>query len=558
MLRSLSVRNFAIIDRLDLEFGAGLNVLTGETGAGKSIIMQALNLILGGRAGTEMVRGGADRASVDALFEIAGSSEVEALIHAIGYDAEDGQLLLSREIGSNGKSTCRVGGRPSTVAQLKEIGEWLVDLHGQHEHQSLLTVARHIDVLDTWGGREIESSRKLVAAQYALLQRLEAERQALETGLRERAQMLDLYQYQVAEINAAQLVAGEETALESEHLRVANAQRLTELASGAAEALGGGESGGAIGAISGVVRLLEEAVHLDESLKPALDAARSAGYELSETERDLIRYQGSIEYDEERLSQMEERMELLRSLRRKYGDSVAEIMEYMRVAQEKVERLSHSEERGAILQSEIAAAGAALSAECFRLSAMRKTAAAEFEQIVMSELRSLAMDKARFQVKMETDEPGTRGIDRIEFLIATNSGEPMRPLVKVASGGEISRVMLAIKSAMALQEALPTMVFDEIDVGVGGRTAGVIAEKLNLLAASAQVLCITHLAQLASRGRFHFYIEKSESADRTVVTVAPVVGEARVAEIARMIGGGEVTETVVLHAREMLTAAHCH
>jgi len=555
MLRSLAVRQFAIIDHLDLEFGPGLNVLTGETGAGKSIIIQALNLILGGRAGAEMVRGGAARASVDALFEIGGSQEVEQIVLSMGYDVENGQLLLSREISSNGKSTCRVAGRPSTVTQLKEIGDWLVDLHGQHEHQSLLSVSKHIDILDAWGGPDILTSRNRVATHVALIQKLRSERQTCETGARERAQMLDLYRYQLAEIAAAKLVPEEEAILESEYRRAANSQRLAELAAGAAGGIGAGDEGGAIAALSASQRLLEEAVQIDDTLRPALAAVRSAGYELSETVRDLVRYQDSIDTDPERLEQIEERLELIRSLRRKYGETVSEIIDYSHQTAQKVEHLSNSEERRGSLDTEIAAEEKALNKECALLHRLRTSAAHEFEHIVGAELGSLAMLKSRFHVTLETEEPTSRGSDRVEFLIAVNAGEPLRPLVRVASGGEISRVMLAIKSAMARQEALPTMVFDEVDVGVGGRTAGVIADKLEMLARSAQVLCITHLAQLAARGTIHFFIEKRESKDRTLVTVAPVSGDARVDEIARMIGGSDITETVRLHAREMLAAS---
>ena len=394
----------------------------------------------------------------------------------------------------------------------------------------------------------------MVGSYIAQLQRLRSERQLFETGARERAQMLDLYRYQLAEITAAKLLPGEEAALETEYRRAANSQRLTETAGGAAMAIGGGDTGGAISALAASARLLEEAVQLDETLQPALDAVRSAGYELSETERDLLKYQDSIDSDPERLEQIEERLEIIRSLRRKYGDSVEEIIEYSKQAEDKAERLGNSEERSSSLGSEIGAAEKALNEECARLSELRINAAHEFGRIVNMELASLAMAKSQFQVKIETEEPTIRGADRVEFLISVNAGEPLRPLVKVASGGEISRVMLAIKSAMARQEALPTMVFDEVDVGVGGRTAGVIADKLEMLARSAQVLCITHLAQLASRGLFHFYIEKSESAERTFVSVVPVTGDTRVAEIARMIGGSEVTDTVLRHAAEMLAA----
>jgi DNA repair protein RecN (Recombination protein N) len=553
MLRTLSIRNFAIIDRLDLEFGAGFNVLTGETGAGKSIIVDALNLVLGGRAGAELVRGGADRAVIDAVFEVAGSPELQRLIEAMGYDLEDAQLFLSREVSASGKSSGRVGGRPATVAQLKEIGDWLVDLHGQHEHQSLLAVSRHLDMLDDWGGKAIQSLRAEVAEAYQTAQRLRREKESLETDARERAHLLDLYRFQVKEIADAKLTVGEDAELAAEHRRVANAQKLAEAAATAAEALGGGDGGGsALQALAVAVRVLEEAAALDDTLSPALETVRSASYELTEAGRDLTRYQDGIEFSPERLAQIEERLELLRTFKRKYGDSVEEILRYGEETAAKLDTLSHSEERGAQLDREREAAGKCLRERSAQLSRLRKKAADEFQRVTLSELRDLALEKTRFEVHITQGEPTTKGTDRVEFLIATNPGEPLRPLAKVASGGEISRIMLAIKSAMARQEPLPTMVFDEIDVGIGGRTASVIADKLAALSRAAQVFCITHLAQIASRGEHHFTIEKRTVKDRTIVAVTPLTPEQRVTEVARMIGGSDVTETVLQNAREML------
>lgn len=553
MLSTLSIRNFAIIDRLDLQFGPGFNVLTGETGAGKSILMDALNLILGARAGAEMVRSGADRATIDAVFDVSLSPNLQQAVEQMGYELEGDQLFLSREVTSSGKSSCRIVGRPATVTQLKELGDWLVDLHGQHEHQSLLAVARHLDMLDDWGGKSIFDLRSQIGEAYQALQKLRREKESLETDARERAHLLDLYQFQVKEISGAKLTLGEDEELQTEHKRVANAQKLAEAAQTAAAALGGGDGrAGALTALTLASRTLEEAAQLDETLRPALEAVRSAVYELTETERDLNRYQDSVEFDPERLEQIEERLELLRTLKRKYGDTVEEILSYRDETEAKLETLTHSEERGAKLAQEIERADKKLRDLCKRLSGLRCKAAEEFQSITLSELRDLAMEKARFEVHIEQGEPTARGSDRVEFLIATNPGEPLRPLAKVASGGEISRVMLAIKSALARQEALPTMVFDEIDVGVGGRTANVIADKIVTLAANAQVLCITHLAQLASRAAVHFYIEKSVLDERTVVTVTPLDPEERVGEVARMLGGDKLTEAVLSHAREML------
>jgi DNA repair protein RecN (Recombination protein N) len=553
MLTAISVKNFAIIDRLEIEFGPGFNVLTGETGAGKSIILQALNLILGGRAGAEMVRQGAERASVDARFDITGSDDLLALLQEMGFEAEDNILLISRDVSAAGKSACRVCGRPSAVSQLKEIGEWLVDLHGQHEHQSLMAQPKHIEILDAWGSRTIEPVIKQVSEAYMRRQAIRAERDELAVQARERAHLLDLYAFQVNEIQSASLTSGEEEQLTAEHRRAANAQRLSELTAGASEALGG-DLRSASATIAAAVRLLEEAAALDPGLEPQLEAVRSAGYELEEAARDLDRYQDRIESDPERLEQIEQRLELLRMLKRKYGADVDEILEFCAQIAAKAAALSNSEERSAELENELLQAEQRLTEEAKALTQLRKKAAAQFEKAVEAELKSLSMEKTRFQVSVEAVPVSARGADRIEFLIATNSGESLKPLSKIASGGEISRIMLAIKTAMARQEALPTMVFDEIDVGVGGRTAVTIADKLCVLAASAQVICITHLAQLACRGVRHHYIEKREEKNRTFVTVTPIEGEVRVREIARMISGSEFTDTVLQHAREMLGA----
>ncbi len=553
MLRTLSIRNFAIIDRLELEFGAGFNVLTGETGAGKSIIMDALSLLLGGRAGAEMIRTGADRALLDAVFDISHSPELQTLVQNLGFELEEDLLFISREVQSSGKSTCRVMGRPATVAQLREIGEWLVDLHGQHEHQSLLTTSRHIDMLDEWGGKTLQTLRSEVAQSYHHLQSLRKEKEQLEQDARERTHLLDLYQFQVKEIRDAKLEVGEDEELQAEHRRVANAQRLAEIAGQGAEVLSGGNmERGVLEGLSFILRTLEEGAELDSTLQPFLEAVRSTSYELTEVERDLARYQDSIEFQPERLVALEERLDLLRTLQRKYGDTIEEVLAYYDQTQAKLDALSHSEERGAELEGAIQTTERTLIEKCTALTALRTKAGQRFETTTLTELVDLGMEKARFAVHLEACEPTSKGADKVEFVIATNPGEPLRPLVKIASGGEISRVMLAIKSALARQEALPTMVFDEIDVGVGGRTASVLADKMANLSQTTQILCITHLAQIASRGQQHFYIEKQSEEKSTHVTVVPLSQEERVLEIARMIGGTNLTDTVLQHAREML------
>jgi len=553
MLRSLSIRNFALIDRLDVEFAPGLNVLTGETGAGKSIVLDALNLVLGERADPAMVRAGADRAVVDGLFDISGSEAMLALLDSMGLSADEGELLLTREVQAGGKSSARVGGRPVSVAQLRQIGDALVDLHGQHEHQSLLSVPRHLDILDEWGGQRVTDARSACAEAFAALRELEREKASIETDARERARLIDLLSFQVREIEEASLTPGEEAELQSAHRVLANAQRLTELAAQAATALAGDE-GSVLDGLTAALRAAQEAAALDERLNTVAQALTSARYDIEEASRDLSRYADAVEASPEKLAQIEERLEILRVLKRKYGDTVEEILAHGRQASDRLAALERAEERGPELDALVTEARARFEACCTELTALRQEAASRFAAAVGRELADLAMERTRFEALVEPAEPGHRGADRVEFVIAPNPGEPLRPLARIASGGEISRVMLAIKSAMARRDPLPTMVFDEIDAGVGGRTASVLAEKLAALAESAQVICITHLAQIAGRAHYHLQVEKVVQGERTVVRMAALAPEERVGELARMLGGASVTEAVVQTARELLTS----
>lgn len=554
MLRNLSIRDFAIIERLDIELGPGLNALTGETGAGKSIIVDALTVILGGRADSSLVRSGALRASIDAVFDIAGSPSVRQIVDEAGFDCEDEQLLLSRDISASGKSSVRIGGRPATVTQLREIGEWLVDLHGQHEHQSLLSVARHLSILDEWGGAEVAAARESVASTWQEARRLRQERDNLERDARERAHLLDLYAFQVEEIDGASLSEGEDTEVEADLSRLANAQRLTELVGQAASALAPEEGPGASEAIAAAVQALEEAAAVDKRLATPLETLRSVSYEVEEAARDLCDYRDSIESSPERLRQAQERSDQIRELKRKYGDTIEEVLAYGRATSAKLDRLTNSEQRSGELGAALARCEEDLARKCADLSALRKSVAGRFADAVLRELADLAMERTRFEVSISECAPNQRGADDVEFLIAPNPGEPLRPLAKIASGGEISRVMLAIKTAMARQEPLPTMVFDEVDAGVGGRTATNIGEKLAALARNAQIICITHLPQIASLADTHYVIEKSVVDDRAAVSLTCLSEEERVPEIARMLGGATLTDAVLRHAREMLDA----
>lgn len=555
MLRTLAIRNLAIIDELDIGFGPGLNVLSGETGAGKSIIIGALELVLGGRAGPDLVRAGSSRASVDAVFDLGGAESVRLVLEQMGYDAPDGDLLLSRELQDNGKSVARICGRPATVTALREIGEWLVDLHGQHEHQSLLVVRRHGEMLDDYAGEEVRRLVATVAQEWRRVRDLEAELNSLESDARARLRQIDLYRFQVEEIRAAGLRPQEETELAEEVARLRNVERLREGVGAALQWLDG-SAASALDALAYAKRELESAASLDVSLFSASEAVASARFEIEEVARALSRYLDGLEADPARLNAAEERLARLSDLKRKYGSTVEEVLAYGEHAASELERLENAEQNADELRNELQRVQDAYAQHAAELSRRRQETALRFQASVAEHLAELALDRSRFEVSISAGEPGPRGTDVVEFLFAANAGEPLRPLARIASGGEISRVMLAIKSAASSRSPLPTMVFDEIDAGIGGRTADAIARKMRMLADSAQILCITHLAPIAAAADHHCALAKVELRGRTVVRVTELDGDARVEELARMLAGSKVTDAVRQHVRDLLRQAH--
>jgi len=562
MLVELHVTNFALIDHLDLSFGAGLNILTGETGAGKSIIIDALGLALGERAGHDLVRTGAGKATVEAVFDLTNApDETRQRLADAGLNGEDESedgdtLFVTRELAKNGgKSSCRINGRLMPVAVLKEIAEGLVDVHGQHEHQSLLAADRHVDILDNWGGKDALALRQQVADLSGEANRLKREREKLRTDARERARMLDLYRFQQEEISSASLKSGEEDELTADRTRLANSEKLSAAATDAYATLSGAErgSGGALDALNAALAAVEHAAGLDENLAPLIETLQNAVVYAEDAARGLRVYQETVEFNPERLEEIETRLDLIRTLKRKYGETVGEIIAYGADLTAKLDDLENSEAREEELTREIANSESKLAAAAGKLTTLRKKAAVKFAAGITRELTDLGMSATKFEVAIEPQAVSSKGADKIEFLLSPNPGEPLRPLAKIASGGEMSRIMLAMKSVLAKSGAIPTMIFDEIDVGVGGRTAQTIGDKLEALAKDAQILCITHLPQIASRAATHFYIEKQVFDGRTTVSVAPLDSEGRIDEIARMLGGSRHSEAVVQHAREMLS-----
>ncbi len=555
MIQQLYVKDFAVIDSLDLEFGPGLNILTGETGSGKSVIVDAINVALGERAGMDAIRSGCDRSVVEAVLDVSNlGDEGRAVLEDAGFEPEDGRIIVSRELHRTGKSQCRINGRPSTVSLLKEITDRLVDIHGQHDHQSLLRAERHLDMLDEWCGEPALRERTFVGEAYARLRALQSELRQLESDQRERARTIDLYQFQIEEIRGADLQPGEDEELLADRTRLANAEKLHAAASMAYEAIGDRTQDiCALDKLSEAVEALQDLAELDPQLQPAVEGLQSALYQVEDAARELRSYRDAVEFNPERLEAVEERLDLIRTLKRKYGETIEEIVSYGQEIERKLDALMHSEERTEELIAEIDRAQSEAMDHARKLSEIRRKGGNEFAARIVKELESLSMPNALFEVSQEEREIDSTGIDKVEFLISANPGEPVKPLAKIASGGEMSRIMLAIKSVMASVDRLPTLIFDEIDVGVGGRTAEVIADKLEVLAGASQVLCITHLPQIASRPADHFQIAKEVSDGRTVVRVRRLSDEERVDELARMLGGAAPTETAVTHAREMLS-----
>jgi DNA repair protein RecN (Recombination protein N) len=576
MLSEITITDFAIIDNLRLEFAPGFVAFTGETGAGKSIIIDAVDLLLGGRADATFVRAGAEVARVEATFKVA--PELRPMVEASlareelldGDSADD--VILAREVRREGRNVCRINGRVVSLAVLKEIGQWFVDVHGQSEHLSLLRTREHLFLLDRFA--DLESEREALADIVHELNGVRHELDELRRNERQMEQRLDMLDFQINEITAAKLKPGEDQALLQERTRLANAEKLALLADEAIHALADGtdETPSAADLLGKAARALTGLAKIDASLGEQREQAQALSEQFKELARDLENYRENVEFNPKRLDVVEERLELIKNLQRKYGATIDAILDFGEKAQAEREGLTHSGERSAELQKKEEALLQRIGRLGLKLSAARRAAGERLASAIETELADLRMEGAKFGVDLQTeDDPegayvdGRRvafdstGIDRIEFLVAPNLGEGLKPLAKVASGGETSRLMLALKSVLARADRTPTLIFDEIDQGIGGRVGAVVGYKLWGLAEAHQVLCITHLPQLAGFGDQHFKVEKLITGDRTVTRVHALSDSERVAELAQMLGGeGEKTmesaEEILGRVREVKAA----
>lgn len=576
MLKELAIRDFAIIDHLDLTFSAGFNVFSGETGAGKSIILDAVSAVIGGKTDASFVREGAARASVEAVFDFGERSErsehrtvIQAILEREDLLDDEPQdvLVLTREIRSTGRSSCRMNGHNVSAALLQEVGAWLVDIHGQSEHLSLLNPKSHIHLLDRFAGNQelLKNYREALKNLQAVIRQLKS----LHVDEEEKLRQKDMLTFQISEIDSARLTDGEDETLRQERDRLGNVENLNKYIRQCMERLEGNsaEIPGVLDMLGMVSKAAENLVKLDVTLQPVTEQVISALEQLNDVAETLDRYQSLLEFNPRRLEQIEERVMLLNSLKRKYGGSVSAVLEFAENAREKLSRLENSEAEILTLEDEERRLKERLSAVARDLSQRRAAAAAQVSRCVEKELDDLRMASARFEVSIEShpDPSGLRaesgallafdenGFDDVIFLIAPNPGEGFKPLAKIASGGETSRLMLALKNTLAKADTIPTLVFDEIDQGIGGRVGTVVGQKLWEVSRSHQVLCITHLPQLAVYYDVHFHVFKAVEDGRTRTVVRQLDHDASVREIAYLLGGD--SEENLAAAAAMLAAA---
>lgn len=553
MLNHLSIKNVAVIDKLEASFGEGVSVLTGETGAGKSIIIDSINMILGDRANKELVRYGTDKAVVQAVFD--APEEVMDILAENDIDCEDGQIIITRQLTAEGKSMARINGMAVTLGILRDISDKLINIHGQHDNQALLTPARHVAFLDAYAeNEELVNEYKSLISQKRAIERQIA---SLDMEEQEKMQKIDLLEYQVNEIKKASLEKGEEEDLRTQRDIYANAEQITSSVSKAYQNVyGGDEAQSAYDGISIAVNALSQISDLNPHIQSMRDTLSELMYTLEDTAHELKEFSDTVEFDEQTLNDIEERLDMISRLKRKYGGSVELVLEHLKNAERSLNDIRLGDEKTEELKAELKTVTDTLAEKGRQITESRRKSAAVLESGIETALHELNMEKSKFKVNIESGgEFYDNGMDKVEFLISTNPGEPLKPLVKIASGGELSRVMLAVKSILADSDGVDTLIFDEIDTGVSGKAAHAIAKKLSAIGRGKQVICISHLPQLASMADNHYLIQKNMDGDMASTTLLELDTEGRELELARIIDGGEITELARSHARQMLKNA---
>jgi DNA repair protein RecN (Recombination protein N) len=568
VLSHLTIENFAIIDRIELALGPGLVALTGETGAGKSIVVDALGGLLGNRLTTDVIRAGAPLARIEGIFDRPPQPDFQVILAELGGETEDeDDLILSREIGRSGRNVARVNGRAVPLGTLQRIGRLLMDLHGQGDHLTLLRVAEHIRLLDGFAGHDSATAcvRRLAQQIHALRN----ERASYDRDQREIARRLDLLRFQLGEISSAGLAENEDEQLRQERVLLANAERLASGIDQVRAALSEGDGDTAVDRLGEASSQLAELVRIDPTLADDQQAIELALDQVSDASSRLRRYREVLEFNPERLEQVEERLNQIRNLQRKYGSSIADVLAFATQAQQELDGLEHREERVAELDGREREAVAEFVAAATELSASRQSAARDLARAIETELAELNMPGATFEVRIDRElDPrgvelpdgrsvafGPTGIDRVEFFIAPNAGEELKPLVRVVSGGETARLMLALKNILSRSDQVPTLIFDEVDAGLGGQTAVEVGRKIANLARERQIICVTHLSQIATFADEHVAVRKRAVDGRTRTEVLILSEDERVDELASMIGGAAGPTSARLHARDALRAS---
>ncbi|HIT31819.1 MAG TPA: DNA repair protein RecN [Candidatus Enterenecus stercoripullorum] len=559
MLSLLHIENIAVISQADITFGEGFNVLTGETGAGKSIVIDAIGAIIGQRTSRDLIRTGAKSAQVSAVFR--DLPELPWFQEQGIFPDENGELLVERSIQADGKNVCRVNGRPLLVTQLRELGCQMLNIHGQHDGQQLLDEDCHLDYLDSFGATQPQ--REAFSRCYDRVRRLRGELDRLEMDEGEKARRLDTLNYQIEELERAQLQDGEEETLTARRDLLRNAERLTRAMEGAWSALTGGEDGlGAVSLLSQAGEELSQGGRHSPDLAELAKRTQALRYEAEDVAEQLRDLRESLDFYPGELDELESRLDQLHRLKKKYGGSVGEMLDYLERCRQELDQIQFSEERVEQLQRELAKALSEARQAGQALSQARRAAADRLAGRIQEELRQLDMPKVRFQVafapKENEDGMDATGMDEVRFLMSANLGEELKPIQRIASGGELARIMLALKNVLAENEQVTTLIFDEVDTGVSGRAAGKVAQKLFQVAQSKQVLCVTHLPQIAAMGDVHFSVEKGEAGGRTYTAVERLDRAQRRQEVARLTSGDHITDTALQGAEELLAQAEAY
>lgn len=552
----MTIKNFAIIESLSLTFQEGMTVLTGETGAGKSIIIDALGLLVGGRGSADFIRHGEERLELQGLFALAEDNLAcrNALIEN-GIDASDDMVVLERSLFRSGKNSCRINGKLVTTVLLRQIGSKLIDIHSQHEHQELMNEEFHLSLLDRFASDKIKPALTKYQTNFKEYQTIEKEWQNWTKNERELAQRLDMLRFQQQEIENANLQAGEEDRLLEQKNILANFEKLNENLQGAYAAIQG-EPGG-LEFVGEAMRQMETAASIHTDYKAVSEAISSSYYMLEDSMSQIRQSLDQLEFQPEELNQIESRLNDLNQLKRKYGKTIEDIIQYEQEISSEMEKLTDSESHVGHLETKLATLKTELTKQAATLTDIRKKAAVTLEKQIKQELNQLYMEKAVFSVRFEANkmELTELGQDSVVFYMSTNPGEPLKPLAKIASGGELSRMMLALKTIFSRHQGITSIIFDEVDTGVSGRVGQAIAEKIYAVSVGSQVLCISHLPQVAAMANHHYYITKKVQNKRTTTSVTVLKGVEKVEEISRMIAGIEVTELTKQHAKEMIEQA---